>query len=109
MEKKKTKLTISGNPKKSIDNIELARFQNKNSVIIEKRTNRFVNNNPVRKAALPQMKVFLIKNQKYLKKINKRQMIMKNVNLLNKGPLKDLKVTQHIKIQKVKHLQKKGN
>jgi hypothetical protein len=34
MEKKKTKLTISGNPKKSIDNIELARLQNKNSVII---------------------------------------------------------------------------
>ena len=52
MEKKKTKLTISGNPKKSIDNIELARFQNKNSVIIEKKTNRFVNNNPVRKAAV---------------------------------------------------------
>ena len=52
MEKKKTKLTISGNPKKSIDNIELARLQNKNSVIIEKKTNRFVNNNPVRKAAV---------------------------------------------------------
>ena len=52
MEKKKTKLTISGNPKKSIDNIELARFQNKNSVVIEKKTNRFVNNNPVRKAAV---------------------------------------------------------
>ena len=51
MEKKKTKLTISGNPKKSIDNIELARLQNKNSVIIEKKTNRFVNNNPVRKAS----------------------------------------------------------
>ena len=49
MEKKKTKLTISGNPKKSIDNIELARFQNKNSVVIEKKVNRFVNNNPVRK------------------------------------------------------------
>ena len=35
--KKKIKLTISGNPKKSIGNIELARFQNKNSVIIEKK------------------------------------------------------------------------
>ena len=55
------------------------------------------------------MKVFLIKNQKHLNKLNKRQTIMKNVNLLNKGLLKDLKVTQHIKIQKVKHLQKKGN
>ena len=35
MEKKKTKLTISGNTKKSIDNIELAKSNNKNSVIIE--------------------------------------------------------------------------
>ena len=43
MEKKKTKLTISGNPKKSIDNIELARSKNKNSVIIEKKPNRFFN------------------------------------------------------------------
>jgi len=51
MEKKKTKLTISGNPKKSIDNIDLARFKNKNSVIIEKKTNRFSNNNPVRKTS----------------------------------------------------------
>ena len=51
MEKKKTKLTISGNPKKSIDNIELARFQNKNSVVIEKKVNRFVNNNPFRKTS----------------------------------------------------------
>ena len=51
MEKKKTKLTISGNPKKSIDNIGLARFQNKNSVIIEKKTNRFSNNNPARKTS----------------------------------------------------------
>ena len=51
MEKKKTKLTISGNPKKSIDNIGLARFQNKNSVIIEKKTNRFNNNSPSRKTS----------------------------------------------------------
>jgi len=43
MEKKKTKLTISGNTKKSIDNIELAKSKNKNSVIIEKKPNRFFN------------------------------------------------------------------
>ena len=41
MEKKKTKLTISGNKKKPIDNIELAKLQNKNSVVIEKKINRF--------------------------------------------------------------------
>ena len=43
MEKKKTKLTISGSTKKSIDNIELAKSKSKNSVIIEKKPNRFFN------------------------------------------------------------------
>jgi len=41
MEKKKTKLTLSGNLKKSISNIEKAKTQGKNSVFIEKRSNRF--------------------------------------------------------------------
>ena len=43
MEKKKTKLTISGIAKKSIENIELAKTQSKNSVVIEKKTNKFSN------------------------------------------------------------------
>jgi len=37
---KKTKLTISGNAKKSIENIELAKAKSKNSVIIEKKTDK---------------------------------------------------------------------
>ena len=41
MDRKKSKLTISGNPKKSIDNIELAKSQNKNSVVIEKKRTKF--------------------------------------------------------------------
>tara|TARA_B100001996_G_scaffold219972_1_gene169093 strand:+ start:248 stop:2476 length:2229 start_codon:yes stop_codon:yes gene_type:complete len=49
MEKKKTKLTISGDRKKSIDNIELAKSQNKNSVVIEKKPNRFGSGNSIRK------------------------------------------------------------
>ena len=36
MENKKTKLTISGTAKKSIKNIEIAKTQGKNSVVIEK-------------------------------------------------------------------------
>ena len=36
MENKKTKLTLSGIAKKSIDNIELAKTQSKNSVVIKK-------------------------------------------------------------------------
>ena len=38
---KKTKLTISNIAKKSIENIELAKTQSKNSVVIEKKTNKF--------------------------------------------------------------------
>ena len=38
---KKTKLTISGTAKKSIKNIEIAKVQGKNSVVIEKQSNKF--------------------------------------------------------------------
>ena len=37
MEKKKLKLKISGSSKKTISNIEIAKSQGKNSVIIEKK------------------------------------------------------------------------
>ena len=43
MEKKKTKLTISGTSRKTIDNIEIARSKAKNSVIIEKKQGKFSN------------------------------------------------------------------
>ena len=38
---KKTKLTISGSAKKSIKNIEIAKTQGKNSVVIEKQSGKF--------------------------------------------------------------------
>ena len=38
---KKTKLTISGSATKSIKNIEIAKTQGKNSVVIEKQSNKF--------------------------------------------------------------------
>ncbi len=40
---KKTKLTISGSAKKSIKNIEIAKTQSKNAVVIEKQTGKFQN------------------------------------------------------------------
>jgi translation initiation factor IF-2 len=43
MENKKTKLTLSGIAKKSIKNIELAKTQSKNSVVIEKKQSKFTN------------------------------------------------------------------
>ena len=44
MENKKTKLTLSGIAKKSIENIELAKTQSKNSVVIKK-PSKFSNRN----------------------------------------------------------------
>ena len=41
MENKKTKLTISSTAKKSIKNIEIAKTQGKNAVVIEKSKNNF--------------------------------------------------------------------
>ena len=41
MDNKKIKLTLSGIAKKSIENIELAKTQSKNSVVIEKKPNKF--------------------------------------------------------------------
>ena len=40
---KKTKLTVSGSAKKSIKNIEIAKIQGKNAVVIEKQTGKFIN------------------------------------------------------------------
>ena len=39
---KKTKLTISGTAKKSFKNIEIAKTQGKNSVVIEKQASKFL-------------------------------------------------------------------
>ena len=50
MENKKTKLTLSGIAKKSIDNIELAKKQSKNTVVIEKKPNRFAGKKPFNKS-----------------------------------------------------------
>ena len=40
MENKKTKLTISGNPKKSFKNFDTSRSQGKKTVVIQKQTNK---------------------------------------------------------------------
>ena len=52
MEKKKTKLKLSGNIKKSISSIEKAKIQGKNSVFIERKNNKF----PGKKTFTPSVK-----------------------------------------------------
>ena len=87
MEKKKTKLTLSGNLKKSISNIEKAKTQGKNSVFIEKKSNKFSSkktfNNNVKFSFKPKTLIF--------QNLRLHQMIMRKENLLNKEQQKDLK------------------
>ena len=42
MEKKKLKLSISGSTNKTINSIEQAKNQSKNTVVIEKKSKRFI-------------------------------------------------------------------
>ncbi len=55
MEKKKLKLTISGSSKKTINNIEIAKSQGKNSVIIEKKLVGLVLNHPFQKIIIKEL------------------------------------------------------
>jgi len=100
MEKKKTKLTISGSPKKSIDNIELARFQNKNSVVIEKKTNRYSSNSSARRTAgfKSKFKQNTTSNEGFF---NKKPKVFKNspqtINDYEKRKLAEQRATKRLK------------
>ncbi len=95
---KKTKLTISGIAKKSIENIELAKTQSKNSVVIEKRTNKFPSKSSFSKP---------LSNQKFQKKssfptkspnINKK--FPSASNDFEKRKLAEQRATRRIKAEK---------
>ena len=58
MENKKTKLTISGIAKKSIKNIEIAKTQGKNSVVIDKSQSKFSNKKNFFKSDSQKLKTF---------------------------------------------------
>ena len=123
MEKKKTKLTISGNKKKPIDNIELAKLQNKNSVVIEKKQVDLAAKlhlrdllESIKLIKILDLKVILFQ-QKNLKthhlvlEHQKKLMTMKNVNLQKKEQQEDLKVMLVLKrkSREVRLVQKKGS
>ena len=75
MEKKKLKLSISGSSKKTINSIEQAKTQSKNTVVIEKKSSRFVGRNNFSKPG--------IKNEKF--RINPSSST-KNNNFLKPSP-----------------------
>ena len=79
MEKKKIKLTISGSSKKTIDNIELAKSQGKNSVVIEKKPK--YGNKPSFQKNFNQNKSFRPKQSIPLKKEN-QEALKKATNII---------------------------
>ena len=92
MEKKKTKLKLSGNLKRSISNIERAKTQGSNSVVIEKKKNKFSSKKQFNTNRLDQYPKKSFNNK--FKPINKEKPSLpvndfEKENLLNKGPQED--------------------
>ena len=112
MENKKTKLTLSGIAKKSIENIELAKTQSKNTVVIEKKNSRFSNRSSFSRTQSQNTrpaKPFVARPTTSAKPAE-YQVIMKNVNLLSKEQQEDLRGSHlAVKIKKEKLVQKKEN
>ena len=94
MDNKKTKLTISGSPKKSFKKFDTSKTQRKNTVVIEKKLV-----NPSRKVVLtnpldhvPQLQISteaLLLNKTLILRHQQAQVILKGVNLLNREQQKD--------------------
>ena len=87
MEKKKTKLTISGIAKQSIKNIEIAKTQGKNSVVIEKKSGK------------PQSKNSSFKGSE--NKSQTAQNFKKNISLKSKPPSKTPYITNDFERRKL--------
>ncbi len=87
MEKKKTKLTISGIAKRSIKNIEIAKTQGKNSVVIEKKSGK------------PQSKNSSFKGNE--NKSQTAQNFKKNTSLKSKPPSKTPYITNDFERRKL--------
>ena len=93
MENKKTKLTISGNPKKTFKNLGTSKTQGKKTVIIEKKLERH-QVNLVLQELLTQDPLHLILNMELVlsltfpKKPHHPLLILKDENWLNKEQLK---------------------
>ena len=95
---KKTKLTISGIAKKSIENIELAKTQSKNSVVIEKKSNKFSSRSSFNKNLSTQR---VKKNPSFpSKNPNVKKNITSSFNDFEKRKLAEQRATRRIKGEK---------
>ena len=90
--KEKTKLTLSGNLKKSISNIERAKTQGKNSVFIERKNTKFAGRKPLvhqENLLVHQENLLINLNPQDLLNHLHQQTITKKENWLNKELLED--------------------
>ena len=94
MEKKKLKLTISGSSKKTINNIELAKSQGKNSVVIGKKNNRFGSKSSFSKNTFSKPKANFIPRDPIVKKPS-------TVNDFEKRKLAEQRATKRLKGENV--------
>ena len=118
MENKKTKLTLSGIAKKSIENIELAKTQSKNSVVIEKNQIDFLIKDHLtdpqglghNRSQVLEIIILLHQDPQLFQNLRLQLlMTLKSVNLLNNEQQEDLKVKLLQRTQKEKLDQRKEN
>ena len=96
MEKKKLKLTISGSTKKTINSIEQAKNQSKNTVVIEKKSKRFLGKSQTSRPISTNKKLknkssFIEKPHNYLKPLSS------NSSDFEKRKLAEQRATKRIK------------
>ena len=95
MENKKTKLTISGSPKKSFKNFDTSKNQGKKTVVIDRKSKKPINGKGLFnkqsgfKATSNNFKKKISLNPNFNPKTQHLQVILRDVNLQNKEQLND--------------------
>ena len=94
---KKTKLTISGSAKKTIKNIEFAKTQNKNSVVIEKQSNKFQGRSGSPKSGVNKIKKTVSFNRSFYKKPSLNNKLPSTTNDFERRKLAEQRATKRLK------------
>ncbi len=94
---KKTKLTISGSAKKSIRNIEIAKTQGKNSVVIEKQSSKFSNRSGSFRSGGNKPKISSASNKEALSKPTFTSKSFPSTNDFERRKLAEQRATKRLK------------
>ena len=99
MENKKIKLTISGIAKKTIKSIEIAKTQGKNSVVIEKQPNKFINRGGASRSSITQQKPSSISNRAISTKSTLASKPSSTTNDFERRQLAEQRATKRLKTE----------